>query len=128
MDILTEAIDLARKAPYNEEAKEAWLKKGKALLRRLAKDIGFDKGTYDIRVNKGGIAVSGEVILHHDYLYVQLSGFGRDAGFARRCKGRKDYVGGVNNTLSSDRYADLLHTCNHLIRLDAVVKAVGERT
>lgn len=125
MDILAEAIDLARKAPYDWHTKEEWIKKGRAVLRRLVKDIGFEKGTYEIHVNRGGSAVSGEVILHHEHLYVQLSGFGHDAGFARRCKGRKDYVGGVNHTLSSDRYADLLHTCNHLIRLDAVVKAVG---
>ena len=56
-------------------------------------------GTYEMRVCAGGPAVSGEVILHADALYVQVSigGFGRGEILLRRCRGRADYVGERNH-------------------------------
>ena len=75
--------------------------KGKTFLRNLAKELGLPKGSYDIRSNMGGIAVSGEVTLHGESLYVQLSEScvgGPGVGILyRSCKGRKDYTGGTNN-------------------------------
>ncbi len=72
---------------------------GKKFLRDLAKEVGIPAGTFDVRSNKGGIAVSGEVTLHSDTLYVQLSEScmrpGIDILF-RSCKGRGDYSGGQN--------------------------------
>ena len=50
--------------------------------------------------NLGGIAVSGEVTLHHDRLYVQICQPATrcDSGILiRTCRGRKDYTGGRNN-------------------------------
>ena len=70
--------------------------------------LGLGDGHYDLRSNGGGIAVSGEVTLHADRLYVQVSqpALGADSGILfRRCEGRRDYVGGVNNFAS----LDLLH-------------------
>lgn len=49
----------------------------------------------DIRSNKGGPAVSGEVTLHGDSVYIQLSA-DSEWFFFRTCKGRKDYTGGRN--------------------------------
>lgn len=81
------------------EAKQFLHREGRRFLKALAKEVGIPAGTFDIRSNMGGIAVSGEVTLHSDTLYVQLSESlrpGIDIMF-RTCKGRKDYSGGMNN-------------------------------
>jgi hypothetical protein len=62
------------------------------------------------------IAVSGEVTLHSDRLYVQVSqpATGHDSGILFRiCEGREDYVGGANNFSS----LDLLSQPKELARL-----------
>jgi hypothetical protein len=74
----------------------------------LGQALGFPTGSYDLRSNPAGIAVSGEITLHAEQLYVQVSQpcMGCDTGILfRRCSGRKDYVGGHNNFAS----LDLLH-------------------
>lgn len=115
-DVLTAAIHLARKAPYDEDAKDEWLRKGRAVARRLAKDLALPKGTYEVRANPGGIAVSGEIILHHERIYVVLSGFaGDDAGYMRTCSGREDYLGGPNEP-APDTYPALLAAAESLLR------------
>ena len=66
-------------------------------------------------VSKPGTAVSGEITLHGDHLYVQVSqsALGSHSGILfRTCKGRKDYVGGPNNFASLDllnRPGELAH-------------------
>src|SRR5262249_6523585 len=55
--------------------------------------------------NEAGIAVSGEITLHADRLYVQVSqsAMGYDSGILfRSCRDRRDYVGGMNNFASLD--------------------------
>lgn len=77
-------------------------RRGKALLKQIAYDLGFTEGSYDLRSNKGGIAVSGEVTLHSDDLYVQFadSAFGSELQILyRRCQHRRDYTGGQNHFL-----------------------------
>lgn len=72
---------------------------GKRFLRDLAKEVGIPEGTYDIRSNKGGMAVSGEVILHSDRLYVKLHESAIRPGLEvlfRSCLSRGDYTGGQN--------------------------------
>jgi hypothetical protein len=84
---------------YNPEAKDQFLKMSKKLAAITAQELGLEKGSYDIRVNKAGIAVSGEVTLHSDNLYVQFgqsSMPGNGRFLCRSCKGRKDYTGGSN--------------------------------
>ena len=84
---------------YNYEAKAEFHQQGKRMLRRIAKLMGLAPGTYDIRSNLGGIAVSGEVTLHGERIYIQLSQSccGPDMGFMyRQCDGRKDYCGKTN--------------------------------
>lgn len=86
-------------APYNPETKAAYLKLGTKLLRALAKEMELPKGTYSVRTSEGGIAVSGECILHSDHLYLQINNSYSAPGPAimyRTCKGRKDYSGGPN--------------------------------
>jgi hypothetical protein len=81
--------------------KAGWHKRALQAMHNLAKALGYSKGNYDVRSNKGGIAVSGEVTLHTDDIYVQVSQpYNADwdrAILVRTCKGRKDYSGGPNN-------------------------------
>ena len=61
---------------------------------------GLSTGAYDLRSNRGAIAVSGEITLHHDRVYVQVCqpATGADSGvLIRTCEGRRDYTGGRNH-------------------------------
>ena len=91
-----------RKAKFHKMAKRQ--------LKRLANSILLAPGSYDIRSNKGGIAVTGEITLHGHRLYVQVSQscFGaRGEILYRYCNGRTDYTGGPNN------YAEIGELDNH---------------
>lgn len=84
---------------YNPEAKRAFHRNGRRQIQALAYALGLRPGSYDIRSNQGGIAVSGEVTLHADNLYVQLSQScltTLPGILFRSCQGRKDYTGGPN--------------------------------
>ena len=84
---------------YNGNHKLSWHLEAQDRLRSLAKELGLSDRTYDIRSNMGGAAVSGEVTLHGEELYVQVSqGSGGPAHgiLIRTCEGRKDYTGGRN--------------------------------
>ena len=95
-------------------ARKAKLHKyGKLFLKELANKIGLPENTYDIRSNMGGVAVSGEVTLHADTIYMQLSesvvGAPGIGIMFRSCRGRKDYVGGRNqfaSTISLSKYPE----------------------
>jgi len=84
--------------------KKAFAAAAKSLCRWLRDDV-LDGVEGDIRFNPGGPAVSGEVTLHTDHVYVQFSGdFHNDPSLGvmvRTCKGRKDYSGGANNWVRS---------------------------
>jgi hypothetical protein len=87
--------------PWNNFGGKAEFHKwGKQACKEIATALGLPKGTYDIRSNPGGVAVSGEVTLHAENLYLQLStgiDFGRGREFMfRRCNGRSDYTGQQN--------------------------------
>lgn len=85
--------DLARNAGYNEEVKAQYKKLAMSVFRTIAKDLNLDKSTYDLRWNAGGIAVAGDVTLHHEKFYLTSS----ESGIMwRTCNGRKDYTGGRN--------------------------------
>ena len=92
--------DAARKAEFH--------RLGKQLLKGLAERLGYSKDMYDIRSNKAGPAVSGEVTLHADDLYIWFSqSMGNRMGITyRTCQGRKDYTGGRNNFLPFDVLRD----------------------
>jgi hypothetical protein len=72
--------------------------RARGFLSALAKELGYEE--YDLRSNKAGIAVSGEITLHTDDLYVQISQscmFPGTSLMLRTCEGRRDYSGGVNH-------------------------------
>lgn len=93
-------IDWYKACAYNEPQKHLFHREAKKRLKDLAEALCLSRGAYDLRTNKGGIAVSGEITLHTDALYVQVSqpATGCDSGILiRTCKGRKDYTGGPNH-------------------------------
>jgi len=87
---------------YNNEPKMKFHRLGKKVAKRIADALGLPAGSYDIRSNLGGIAVSGEVTLHGEDIYIQFSApTYSDFGIMyRSCKGRKDYTGGSNNRMT----------------------------
>lgn len=85
------AYDPARKAAFHREARRQ--------LKALARQLGWLDSSYDLRSNPAGIAVSGEITLHHDHIYISVSQCrpGADTGILiRSCKSRKDFVGSPN--------------------------------
>lgn len=117
---------------YQYEAKEEFLKRGRRQLRRVARAMGLVTGQYEVRVNRGGIAVSGEVTLHSDHVYCQLLQLCVHVGSSllyRTCEGRKDYCGGYNNFLPGNMLNDADKIASILISLQrtgARVKRVKE--
>jgi hypothetical protein len=98
-------FDFRKPVAYDGEAKRAFHNHARGRLKRLANVLGLAPGSFDLRSNLGGIAVSGEATLHADHLYVQASqpATGHDTGILFRiCQGRKDYHGGPNHFASLD--------------------------
>lgn len=89
---------------YDEARKSEFLRMSRQLAIILANKMNLNEDQYDLRTNKAGIAVSGEVTLHTDRHYVQLGQGIGDRFLVRSCKGRKDYVGGCNHFV---RWGDL---------------------
>ena len=115
MSKTSKEFDFRKSVAYDVEAKRLFHSRAKSQLRRIATALDLEPGSYDLRSNQAGIAVSGEIILHSDHLYVQVSqsAMGYHSGILFRiCKGRKDFVGGPNNFASLDllnRPGDLAH-------------------
>jgi hypothetical protein len=113
---MTVAFDFRRSVAYDETHKREFHRLARRQLGLLAKALDLPSGSYDLRSNKAGIAVSGEITLQSERIYVQagqpFGGF--DSGILiRTCKGRKDYVGGPNNFAS----LNLLHEPEKLARM-----------
>jgi hypothetical protein len=101
----SKVFDFRKPVAYDGEAKRAFHSHTRRRLKQLATALGLPPGAYDLRSNLAGIAVSGEITLHADRLYVQASQpvTGSDTGILfRTCDGREDYVGGANNFASLD--------------------------
>ena len=93
-------MDWYTRCAYASEQKQHFHTTARARLRKLASALGFPPGAYDLRSNQGGIAVSGEITLHHERVYVQVCqpATGADSGILiRTCEGRRDYTGGRNH-------------------------------
>jgi len=93
-------MDWYSSCSYEPDRKRRFHTVARARLRRLAREIGFPPASFDLRSNQGGIAVSGEITLHHERVYVQVSqpATRADSGILiRTCEGRRDYTGGPNH-------------------------------
>lgn len=109
--------DAQRKERFHRDAHE--------FLRSLAKALELPAGSYAIRSNRGGCAVSGEVTLHAEHLYVQLFETFTRRGITilyRSCESRQDYTGGRNHfahpeDLKSDSVAqaEFIGACRQLM-------------
>ena len=85
---------------YEPEQKRRFHTTARARLRKLAAALAFAPHSFDLRSNEGGIAVSGEITMHHDRVYVQVSqsAMGFDSGILiRTVEGRRDNTGGRNH-------------------------------
>ena len=103
------AFDFRKRVAYDDDAKRLFHHHARRQLRLLADALGLAPGAYDLRNNEGGMAVSGEITMHADHLYVQACqpATGHDSGVMfRTCQDRKDYTGGRNNFTSLDRLND----------------------
>lgn len=106
-----------RGVAHDEPAKARFHADGRAAMRRLADALGLDPSLYDIRSNRAGPAVSGEVTLHGEEVWVQLSlgAMGPDNEVCyRRVRDRHDHCGKRNHWTSvcalfaPDRFAATL--------------------
>ena len=87
--------------------KEQFHRLAKSTFKKLAEELELVPGTYDIRSNKAGPAVLGEVTLHAEDFYVQAGGSVNPTILYRTCKGRKDYCGGTNNFMPIELLYDM---------------------
>ena len=92
-DSIESIVAIAQRSGYAEASKASFKSRALAYLRAIAKDLQLSKGSYSIRFNPGGIAVSGDAILHSDSFYLTI---GESGLMYRTCKGQKDYHGGPN--------------------------------
>ncbi|CCW16958.1 hypothetical protein EBBID32_12970 [Sphingobium indicum BiD32] len=113
-----------RGVSYDADAKATFHAEGRKAIKRLAAALGLARGSHQVRSCQGGIAVAGEIILHSEHIYVQLSiglmGRGHDVMF-RRVEGRTDYTGGPNHWASINELLDpdtLATRIRHELRLD----------
>lgn len=93
------AVLAQRGVAHDSAAKQAFHREARTALRALADALGLDDDSYDLRSNMGGVAVSGEIMLHSDDLYVQISICTyerRGQLMFRSCTARDDYCGGRN--------------------------------
>ena len=92
-----------------QKAKTAFHKEGKAMLRKLAAQLGLEHGCdFRLTSNVAGPAVCGEVTLHADRIYIQLSESCTQPGadiLYRTCKTRTDYSGGPNKYVTISEFA-----------------------
>ncbi len=96
------AIDWRKSCAHNEPQKHLFHREARKRLQALAERLCLPRHSYSIRSNKGGVAVAGEVTLHHESIYVQISqpATGANTGILiliRICEGRTDYTGGPNH-------------------------------
>ena len=99
---------------YHAVNKSKFHRLGKKIAKELAQLMNVDA---DIRSNMGGIAVSGEITLHSDNIYVQFSQNALETCFMyRSCKSKKDYCGGPNNWMQWDRLLDLEQVAKIILR------------
>ena len=77
-------------------------------LKLLAKSLQLEPGEFDIRSNKGGPAIYGDITLHTDHVYVKATKSIGDPGLLiRSCTSRKDFTGGHNTFAPIDLLNDI---------------------
>jgi hypothetical protein len=116
-------FDWNRSCSYDEQQKRRFHTTARSRLKKLAAELALPSGSFDLRSNKAGIAVSDEITLHHDRVYIQVGQFGMSSGHGiliRTCKGRKDYTGGPNHPVALTMLDDIPVTGAMVPRLKAL--------
>ena len=93
-------MDWYANCSYEPDRKRRFHSTARARLRQLANALRFAPGEFEVRSCLGGVAVSGEIILHCTNVYVQICQLATraDSGILiRTCDGRKDTTGGRNH-------------------------------
>jgi hypothetical protein len=91
----------------NDYTKSHFEKESKWVLKQIVQSFAFPKGSYNVRFNPGGIAVSGEATLHEEKIYIQFSRtFPIDGFMVRQCNGQKDYTGKTNIYIKWENLSD----------------------
>jgi hypothetical protein len=93
-------MDWMKPCAFDPAHKTAFHRAARHRLKALTGAMGWSAGSYDLRSNLAGIAVSGEITLHHETVYIQVSqsALGCAHGILiRSCEGRRDYTGGPNH-------------------------------
>lgn len=76
---------------HGEKLKKEFRRLATKVMKELVAAIGLEKGTYDIKYNAGGIAVSGEVWLFAEKFFVEFSQTSLGSMFMyRTCEKRGD--------------------------------------
>lgn len=84
-------FDWYKRCAYDGAQKKVFQRKGRAALRALAKELRLPPNSFNVRSCLGGVAVSGEIILHGENIYIQISqpATGADSGvLIRSCNGQ----------------------------------------
>ncbi|HET8534127.1 MAG TPA: hypothetical protein VFL74_01110 [Sphingomicrobium sp.] len=105
---------------YDDEQKRRFHTTARSRLKKLAAELRLAAESYEIRSNKAGIAVSGEITLHHEQFYLQVGQFGLSSNHGiliRTSKGRRDFTGGPNHFVA-------LYLLDDVPALAASVRAV----
>ena len=109
--LLTLAV---RGVAHDAVAKDRFHSDGRKALRRLADTLGLDPAHYDLRSNRSHASRSGEITLHGEELWMQLSLHGTMADrevIYRRVSGRHDHLGerdcyaSIRDLLAPERFA-----------------------
>ena len=104
--------------------KTRWLSTGRSLLKQLAKALNLPTGSYEVRVNNAGPAVSGDIHLHGEWIYVELEQSFNSGNFMwRYCDGRKDYTGRVNQWSRWEELLDPVTFAAHIKQYSPIVHA-----
>ena len=106
---MKQPFDWSRPVAYSEERKRQFHLHARGRLRALADALKLSADSYELRSNPGGIAMSGEITLHTERVYVQVLQACVGVGWGvlvRTCKGRQDHTGGANHWLPLDALND----------------------
>jgi hypothetical protein len=96
----TTLLRVAGQSSYHEPNKAVFKRLSLQLMRSIVKHLDLPFKTVKVRFLAGGIACSGDAILHHDDVYLYINGDSCIGGqlriLGRTCKGQQDFTGGQN--------------------------------